>query len=95
MKENTDHSQFSSASQGREDTLTRALRRLLRPLVRFLIAQQLTFPMLNAILRSLYVDVADADFRLPDKSQSASRVALLTGIHRREVKRLREAQRQD
>ena len=95
MKENIENPPLSSASEGREHTLTRALRRLLRPLVRFLIARQLTFPMLDAILRSLYVDVADSDFRLPDKVQSASRVALLTGIHRREVKRLRGAQAYD
>jgi hypothetical protein len=67
------------------------LRRLLRPLVRFLIAEQLTFPRIDALLRSLYVEVADEQFPLRDKEPSASRAALLTGIHRREVKRLREA----
>jgi hypothetical protein len=79
-----------SASIDRQRTLTRALRRMLRPLVRFLIAEQVTFPMLTGLLRSLYVEIAETDFRLPDKGQSASRLALLTGIHRREVKRLRE-----
>lgn len=78
------------AGWDRQRVLVRALRRLLRPLVRFLIAHQVTLPMLHDLLRSLYVEVADSDFRLPDKEQSVSRLALLTGIHRREAKRLRD-----
>jgi len=84
-----------AAREARQRSLVRAVRRLLRPLVRFLIAEQLPFPRLADLLRSLYVEVADAEFRLPDKPQSASRVALLTGVHRREVKRLREGDRDD
>lgn len=79
------------ATAARQRTLVRALRRLLRPLVRFAIAEQVTFPVLGDLLRSLYVEVADRDFRLPGKDTTASRAALLTGIHRREVQRLRAA----
>ncbi|MCX5497182.1 DUF6502 family protein [Kaistia dalseonensis] len=64
---------------------------LLRPLVRLLIRSGITFPALADILRELYVNVAEHDFVLPDKAQTDSRVSLLTGIHRKEVSRLRGA----
>jgi hypothetical protein len=69
--------------------LRRALRTLLRPLVRLLLQNQLTYPALTALLKEVYVDVADGDFPLPGKRQTDSRVSLLTGIHRKEVSRLR------
>jgi len=67
------------------------LVRMLRPLVRLLIRSGLTFPALVDLLRELYVNVAEYDFILPGKVQTDSRVSLLTGIHRKEVARLRGA----
>lgn len=67
------------------------LARLLRPLVRIAIRSGLTFPALVDLLRELYVNVAENDFALTTKSQTDSRVSLLTGIHRKEVSRLRGA----
>jgi hypothetical protein len=67
------------------------LARLLRPLVRLLIRSGVTFPALTELLRELYVNVAEYDFVLPGKEQTDSRVSLLTGIHRKEVRRLRGA----
>lgn len=67
------------------------LARLLRPLVRLFIRSGLTFPALTALLRELYVNVAEHDFALSAKEQTDSRVSLLTGIHRKEVSRLRGA----
>lgn len=65
------------------------LARLLRPLVRLLVRSGVTFPALTDLLRELYVNVAEYDFALPGKEQTDSRVSLLTGIHRKEVRRLR------
>ncbi|MGH1592084.1 DUF6502 family protein [Methylobacterium phyllosphaerae] len=67
------------------------LARLLRPLVRLLVARGITFPGLTDLLRELYVNVAEYDFALAGKEQTDSRVSLLTGIHRKEVRRLRGA----
>ncbi len=67
------------------------IARLLRPLVRLFIRAGLTFPALCDLLRELYVNVAEYDFALPGKEQTDSRVSLLTGIHRKEVRRLRGA----
>ena len=65
------------------------LARLLRPLVRLLVARGITFPSVADLLRELYVNVAEYEFALPGKEQTDSRVSLLTGIHRKEVRRLR------
>ncbi|MCJ2114976.1 DUF6502 family protein, partial [Methylobacterium sp. E-025] len=65
--------------------------RLLRPLVRLFVARGITFPALTNLLRELYVNVAEHDFALQGKEQTDSRVSLLTGIHRKEVRRLRGA----
>ncbi|MBN8999576.1 MAG: hypothetical protein J0H54_09305 [Rhizobiales bacterium] len=67
------------------------LARLLRPLVRLAIRSGGTFPALADLLRELYVNVAEHEFALPRRNQTDSRVSLLTGIHRKEVSRLRGA----
>jgi len=81
-----------SASQP-SDGLLASLRRLLRPLVRLLIARSLTFPWAANLLRSVYVDVALREFPVGDKRQTDSRITLLTGVHRKDVKRLRAPSR--
>jgi hypothetical protein len=73
------------------ETLQRPLLRLLRPLVRLLIRSGITYPSICDLLRELYVNVAEHDFALAEKEQTDSRVSLLTGIHRKEVRRLRGA----
>lgn len=69
--------------------LSSAVRMLLRPLVRFLIERGLTYPMLASLLKAIYVEVADQDVVIEGRRQTDSRISLLTGVHRRDVKRLR------
>ncbi|NEU14567.1 hypothetical protein G3T14_20955 [Methylobacterium sp. BTF04] len=78
-----------TASEG--GSLHAPVARLLRPLVRLFVARGITFPALTTLLRELYVNVAEYDFALAGKDQTDSRVSLLTGIHRKEVARLRGA----
>ncbi|GAB5500014.1 MAG: DUF6502 family protein [Pseudohongiellaceae bacterium] len=70
-------------------SLLDALEKLLRPLVRLLLSYQITYPQLTAMLKSIYVEVAEQEFQVDNKRQSDSRINLLTGIHRKDVKRLR------
>jgi len=72
------------------DVVIAMLRRMLRPLVRLLVSQQIPYPLLSRLLKRLYVDVASEDFALDGKRVTVSRLSLLTGIHRREVKRIQE-----
>ena len=66
-----------------------AIRHLLRPLVRLLLLHGISFTIFCELVKTAYVKVADAEFRLDAKPQTDSRISLLTGIHRREVNRLR------
>lgn len=66
-----------------------ALARILRPLVRLLIVRSIPFPVATEVLRRLYVEVASDGFSVDGKRQTDSRVHLLTGVHRKDVKRLR------
>src|ERR1700704_431682 len=72
-------------------SLLNALRQLLRPLVRLLTAQAITFPMLPELLKHIYVDEAVRHFGLGGEPPSDSRVSLLTGVHRKDVRRLRQS----
>ena len=72
------------------DSLTKPLRRLLRPLVRLLIRSGVTFPVLADLLRGLYVEVASQELLTDPKSRTDSRISLMTGVHRKEIRRLRE-----
>jgi len=71
------------------DALLQALRRLLRPLVRLMMACGITFPVLVDALRRLFVDVAVNDLLTDSRARTDSRINLLTGVHRKEIKRLR------
>lgn len=71
--------------------LLKAARRLLRPLVRLMMRGGLTFPVLADTLRGLFVDVAINDMLTDPKSRTDSRISLLTGLHRKEIRRLRES----
>lgn len=66
-----------------------AIRHVLRPLVRLLLSQGITFPVFCDTVKSVYAKVAEEEFKLAGKPQTDSRISLLTGIHRREVSRLR------
>ncbi|MFW5450318.1 MAG: DUF6502 family protein [Methylophagaceae bacterium] len=69
--------------------LVKALRFQLRPLVKLLLKSGITFPFLADLLKQIFIEVADSDFRLEGKQQTDSRINFLTGIHRKDVKKLR------
>lgn len=71
--------------------LVLALRRVLRPLVRLMVSRGVTYPYLGELLKGLFVDVADKEFRIGTKAPTDSRVSLVTGVHRKDVSRLRQA----
>lgn len=66
-----------------------ALRRVLRPIVRLLLNNGITFPYLSDLLKSIYVETAEKEFGLGVRPLTDSRITLLTGVHRKDVRRLR------
>lgn len=89
MTENPD-----STPGGPPPRLVAAISKLLRPLVHLMLSHQVTYPQLIAMLKAIYVDVAEKEFQVNGKRQSDSRINLLTGVHRKDVKRLRAEARE-
>lgn len=74
---------------------SKAIQGLLRPQIRAMIAQGITAPALYRMIKQIYVDVADEEFRLDDQRSTDSRISMLTGVHRRDVRAMRNADRSD
>lgn len=71
--------------------LVRAIRRALRPFVRLMLASGMTYPLVAEVMKGLFIEVADREFRLTPKPPNDSRVSLVSGVHRKDVRRFRNA----
>jgi len=69
-------------------SLSAAIMRLLRPLVRILLRNGVSYGSFADLAKWIYVDVAMKEFKIKGRKQSTSRVAVLTGLSRKEVKRI-------
>lgn len=67
-----------------------ACRLMLRPVVRMLLAHGILWKDFAGLARRVYVEVAGEDYGIAGRQTNASRVAILTGLTRREVKRQRD-----
>ncbi len=68
-----------------------AVARVLQPLARLMIDHGLQLPSMVELLKKALVQEAQATYGLADKGSSDTRIALLTGVHRKDIRRLREA----
>jgi hypothetical protein len=71
-----------------KSTLRNALLKLLRPIVKLLIKNELSHSEFNEIAKESYAFVAYNDFAIPNRKKTFSRAAVLTGLSRKEVVRL-------
>lgn len=71
-----------------KETLLGAFRQLLRPLVRILLRHGVSYGEYAETAKTVFVEVADRDFRIPGKRQTQSRIAIITGLTRKEVGRI-------
>jgi len=65
--------------------LLAAYRKLMQPLVRILIRHGISFGEFTEMLKNVFVEVAARDFSIPDRKISQSRIAIITGLTRKEV----------
>ncbi len=68
--------------------LERAVVALLRPLVRLVLKRGMAFGQFAELLKRAYVEAAEEDFTVPGRKLTISRVAVLTGLTRKEASRL-------
>lgn len=71
-----------------------AFRLLFRPVARILLRDGINWKELAAVAKSTYVQVATDSFGIRGRPTNVSRVAILTGLTRREVSRLRDESEQ-
>jgi hypothetical protein len=67
-----------------------ALRLALRPLFKILLRSGVTWREASEVCKATLVEVATSDFGLHGRPTNMSRVAIMTGLSRREVRRLRD-----
>lgn len=67
-----------------------ALLKALRPVARFLMKSGIGYREFSEISKSAFVDVATSDYGLRGRPTNISRVAVMTGLTRKEVRRLRD-----
>ncbi len=70
--------------------LIKALRKILTSLIRILLRNGLAYGDFDKIARQCFVDVAFDEFSEKNKKQTVSNVSILTGLNRKEVKKLHE-----
>lgn len=70
--------------------LLSAFRVLLRPLVRILLRNGISFAEFAEIVKAVYVEIAVTDFKVEGKRGTKSRIAVITGLTRKEVSRVIE-----
>ena len=68
--------------------LSAALERLLRPLVQLMLRNGIAYGAFGEIAKRVYVRVAAEEERIAGRKQTVSRMAILTGLTRKEVSRL-------
>jgi hypothetical protein len=71
--------------------ITSACQRWLRPVARWLLKSGITWKEFADLSRSVFVEVAATEFGLRGRPTNVSRIALLTGLTRREVRKYRES----
>jgi len=75
-------------SENFKSTLLSAFKPLMRPLVRILVRNGVSFGEFSELLKTVFVDAAQDVLQLPDSRQSVARLAITTGLTRLEVSRL-------
>ena len=73
-----------------KETVIRSCQYLLMPVVRFLLKQGVTWDEFGELSKDAFVTVARADYGVQGRPTNNARVALLTGLSRREVARVRD-----
>jgi hypothetical protein len=74
--------------------IVNACRLWLRPIARWLLRSGLTWKEFAELSREVFVEIATQEFGLRGRPTNVSRVALLTGLARREVRRIQAATRE-
>jgi hypothetical protein len=82
-------------SENFKKPLLAACRHLLHPLVRLLLRHGVSYGEFSDSVRGAYIDIAQNELVPPGRPQTDARIAILTGLTKREVTRIRAADELD
>ena len=71
-----------------QQQLNKTVYRVLRALVRVALRFGMPFKQFEALVKQAYVDIAMQEYTLPGRKQTDSRIAVITGLSRKEVREL-------
>ncbi len=71
-----------------KQALLAAFRVLMGPLVRILLRQGISYAEFSEVAKAVYVEVALKDFKVSGRKATRTRIAVMTGLTRKEVKRV-------
>lgn len=71
--------------------LRTAIRRVLTPLAKIILRHGISYRVFMEEAKSVFIKVAEQEFSLNGRKQSAARVAIITGISRKEISRFQNA----
>lgn len=75
--------------------ISAAVLRLLRPLVRILLRNGVSYRTFSDLAKWVYVDVAFKEFGIKGRKQSTSRVSVITGLSRKEIMQIQKLPKSD
>jgi hypothetical protein len=81
---------FEVFVQNFQETFTKVLLRILKPLARIALQHSISYGPFSEVVKQAFVQAAYEDFSIKNRKQTISRVAVLTGLTRKVVKRLKE-----
>ena len=79
-----------SSNSSLQQTVLAAILRMLKPIVRILLRHGISHAEFAELAKLAYVDVSEHEFGVEGRKQSVSRICVLTGLHRKDVNRIRE-----
>ena len=71
--------------------VTASIRSLMKPIIMLLLRNGVTYKEFATLSKSIFVESASEEFGLRGRPTNISRISVLTGIDRKEVKRLKDA----
>ncbi len=70
------------------DFMQKLIRVTMRPFIRVMIRYGIGYGDFTAVVKPLFIEIAENDFKIDGRKQTISRISVLTGITRREIKKV-------
>ena len=81
---------FPTMESKTHNILNAVMTKIMRPLVRILLRNGIPFRQFSELIKWVYVDVALKEFTIAGRKQTDSRVSVITGLSRKDVRQLKK-----